>query len=523
MTLIRTCTLVALGIAAQLVTSSTPASAQSGVSIDWTYGGVQAVAQECCGSGALYDLDVSPILGLGSQPQVFATAAVSNSTGSSTASISGRVAGIPGGPSVTFEFSTSAECDHASFSAGGINFPAGVGGPETQFTVAAGSTAQVLIRGQASGSGLPMGAPNFSSAGADLEVGGNLFASITTNPFQGPDSVHARWLVPGPAVGVLDVGAGAEANGAGFSSFSSSATATAWVAPSSQTLAVSGTGAQALDAFGGPGAHGGYRLMLDAVQAGALQCGLDLFHPEDLAQSLPPGEFAALDFPVPTQVFVRWDVSSTASTAGASTLVVDYQPEDLVDGVAEGTLDLVGYDGSAWVRLHGVLDVQANTIEISADLNGPPLIWTLGSFDGTPVAYCTAKLNSQGCLPQIGHVGLMQLGGPAPFSVTAQQVVNGKNGLLFYGTSGAASTAFQGGLLCVAPPVTRTTVQSSAGNAGPDDCSGSFDFDFKALATSGADPLLVVGAMVRAQYWYRDPASGSGSGLTDGLAFEILP
>jgi hypothetical protein len=43
------------------------------------------------------------------------------------------------------------------------------------------------------------------------------------------------------------------------------------------------------------------------------------------------------------------------------------------------------------------------------------------------------------------------------------------------------------------------------------------------LIQSSADPLLVPGARCFAQFWSRDPASPSTTGLTDALSFWICP
>ena len=102
-------------------------------------------------------------------------------------------------------------------------------------------------------------------------------------------------------------------------------------------------------------------------------------------------------------------------------------------------------------------------------------------------------------------------------------MINQKAGLLFYGLNGPAAIPLQGGTLCVKPPFTRTPVQTSNGNPPPDDCSGSFAFDFNALIQAGGNPGLVVGAQVQCQYWYRDPQSPSTTGLTDALVFWICP
>lgn len=142
------------------------------------------------------------------------------------------------------------------------------------------------------------------------------------------------------------------------------------------------------------------------------------------------------------------------------------------------------------------------------------------SLAGAPSTYCTAKVNSLGCTPSIGFTGSPSISGVSPFHVTANQVINNKVGILFYGL-GSANIPFQGGLLCVQPPIKRTGVQPSGGNPPPNDCTGTYDLDFGALLQAGTDPSLVLGAQVFAQYWSRDPASPSTTGLSDGLEFTV--
>jgi hypothetical protein len=61
--------------------------------------------------------------------------------------------------------------------------------------------------------------------------------------------------------------------------------------------------------------------------------------------------------------------------------------------------------------------------------------------------------------------------------VSASQVLNNKNGLLFWGPSAQASP-FAGGTKCIAAPTRRTPLQGSGGNPPPNDCSGSYSFAF---------------------------------------------
>jgi len=145
--------------------------------------------------------------------------------------------------------------------------------------------------------------------------------------------------------------------------------------------------------------------------------------------------------------------------------------------------------------------------------------------DWQATTYCTAKTNSQGCVPSICAAGYASLSLQAPYPVVLHDALNNKFGLLFYGLNGPASFPFGGGTMCVASPIRRTSVQSSGGNPPPDDCTGSYAFDFNAYAQSGADAGLVAGVSVFAQYWSRDPAhlDGTGQGLSDAVTFQLHP
>jgi hypothetical protein len=140
-----------------------------------------------------------------------------------------------------------------------------------------------------------------------------------------------------------------------------------------------------------------------------------------------------------------------------------------------------------------------------------------------PIVYCTAKVNSLGCLPQMASQGESSLSSATPFDVYATSIVSGRLGVLLYGLSGRSQVPFAGGLLCVRGPVRRSPAQSSGGAPSGLDCTGEYHFDFNALAQSGSDPHLVVGQVVDAQYWYRDPPSSGAIGLSDALEFELTP
>jgi hypothetical protein len=143
-------------------------------------------------------------------------------------------------------------------------------------------------------------------------------------------------------------------------------------------------------------------------------------------------------------------------------------------------------------------------------------------FTDAIVTYCTAKVNSQGCLTAIDFSGVPSASSSAPFHITALLIRPNVVGVLLYGTNGPASLPYQGGTLCMAPPVVRMSPKS-AGGSGSIPCSGSFSEDFNLRIQGGLDPKLVAGQQVQAQYWSRDPGfpAATATNLTDALQFVI--
>jgi len=167
--------------------------------------------------------------------------------------------------------------------------------------------------------------------------------------------------------------------------------------------------------------------------------------------------------------------------------------------------------------------VDYRVVARDANLNSGASAWL--AYQSTPCTgvvqtYCTAKVNSVGCTPTIFSTGTPSATAPLPFRIKAANVINNKAGALVYGF-GPAGAPFSGGFLCVQSPVHRVRVANSDGNPPPDDCSGFLSFDFNHYTRQGLDPTVVAGASVHAQYWYRDPASAHGSGLTDALSFDV--
>jgi len=205
-------------------------------------------------------------------------------------------------------------------------------------------------------------------------------------------------------------------------------------------------------------------------------------------------------------------------------------------------LGAAGFDNpTGWGRINAndaVLHVA------NSDCNGngiydPSDIASGGSLDvnlnGIPdecesVVYCTAKVNSLGCTPQISAAGAASATASSGMSISATNIMNNKSGLLFYGVSGRASSPFSGGTLCVATPVKRTPGAFSGGSPSGSDCSGTFAIDFNAFARGllGGAPLAalsVPGTLVDAQWWGRDPGFSAPDNITlsAGVEFSVGP
>jgi len=151
-----------------------------------------------------------------------------------------------------------------------------------------------------------------------------------------------------------------------------------------------------------------------------------------------------------------------------------------------------------------------------------------GACSGGAVVYCTAKLNSLGCLPAIGSSGVPSASAGSGFVVNAINVRNNKSGLLFYGITGRRAVAFQGGTHCVQPPIKRSFSIFSGGTPVGNDCSGVYAIDLNAFALGelGGNPLpalRIPGTMVNCQWWGRDPGfpAPDNTTLSDALEFVI--
>ncbi len=157
---------------------------------------------------------------------------------------------------------------------------------------------------------------------------------------------------------------------------------------------------------------------------------------------------------------------------------------------------------------------------IDAAGNGGP-VSTFGPFYANAASvttYCTGKTNSLGCVPVIGTNGKQPSKSAGDFAVTCTNVLNQKNGLLFFGFAQVAAP-FQGGTLCVASPTIRTPSSNSGGAPLGNSCTGAYSFNFSTAQMNlfGLDP----GETVYAQWWMRDPQSPSTTGLSNAVRFTV--
>jgi len=150
--------------------------------------------------------------------------------------------------------------------------------------------------------------------------------------------------------------------------------------------------------------------------------------------------------------------------------------------------------------------------------SGIARVWFMGCPN--PSTYCTAKVNSNGCMPQIDYTGVpTRVTGADDFEITASHVLKVKSGLLFWGT-GQLSNPFHGGTLCVASPTVRTPIQDS-GCPSCGACQGVYTFAFS--HSYMASQSVHSGDTLYAQFWSRDPgfAPPNNYGLTDALKFTV--
>ncbi len=168
---------------------------------------------------------------------------------------------------------------------------------------------------------------------------------------------------------------------------------------------------------------------------------------------------------------------------------------------------------------------HANNLDPTrGELYGPEVYIRDMALASVPKVYCLSTEGTAGCLPSMSFTGTPSASAPSGFTLTTSSLRNQKPGLLFYATTGSQLSLIPAGWLCVLPPLTRTSVQSSGGSSSSTtDCSGMLQLDFNTWASSGVDPALVAGQSVWAQSWSREPDLPATSYLSDAIVFTLGP
>ena len=165
----------------------------------------------------------------------------------------------------------------------------------------------------------------------------------------------------------------------------------------------------------------------------------------------------------------------------------------------------------------------ANVCNVLFSTSGcsPSSVSLTANVFGYPVTvYCTGKTNSLGCVPAIGTNGVQPSISAGNFTVTCTNVLNQKNGLLFWGYV-QSNVPFQGGIKCVASPVVRGPNISSGGPTSGNSCTGNYAHVWTTayFGAYGVTP----GSTLYGQWWMRDPASPSTTGLSNAVCFMACP
>jgi hypothetical protein len=162
--------------------------------------------------------------------------------------------------------------------------------------------------------------------------------------------------------------------------------------------------------------------------------------------------------------------------------------------------------------------INAGDPAATADPDGSRRDMGAYPFLEAPAIECVARVNSAGCTPQIGWLGWPNLGGADDFRVTASNVITNTNGVLFVGSS-AAATPYFGGTLCVGGTVWRGPIQPTNGSGACGTMTITLSHQWF------IDRGIAPGTTLRAQFAYRDQGYplGSNVGTTDALRFVLGP
>lgn len=219
------------------------------------------------------------------------------------------------------------------------------------------------------------------------------------------------------------------------------------------------------------------------------------------------------------------DANAAGWIVGYSTTATQQQRAVVYIGGAIFDLNTLTTGASGWTLTNATAVSEQGRICGYGLLNGETRAFLL-----TPqcalASYCTAGTSSNGCTPSMSASGVPSASSSSGFVVTTSGVDGQRQGVTFYGVSGAQSSPWGTGtsVLCVKSPTQRTPPANSGGSSGA--CDGSFTLDFTAFMAANPDALgapLYGGELVWMQSWYRDPPTPKSTGLSSALQVSICP
>lgn len=210
----------------------------------------------------------------------------------------------------------------------------------------------------------------------------------------------------------------------------------------------------------------------------------------------------------------------TVTPLAGSATVTDLTGSSSNPAAQSGTFTLSG----GGLLLTAPIDLAFDFSDPSSGVSGSIAILGTMRANWSPAAvaiYCTAKTTSAGCVPALSTAGTPSASAPSGFAINANSVHPSNVGIYFFGRNGPAAQPFQGGVLCVTPPLVRVAPQL-AGGAGT--CGGTYALDFNTWLATNAPELRAPGEDFCVQCWFRDPPDPvSGTGLTDAASFVLAP
>lgn len=179
----------------------------------------------------------------------------------------------------------------------------------------------------------------------------------------------------------------------------------------------------------------------------------------------------------------------------------------------------ISADGTSIVLRSYAANLVANDLNGQAD----SFVRDLSGCSPTIASYCTASDTSiAGCQANVATQGQPSHSAPASFRVSSGAIPGAMLGLAFFGVEGAtlAPVGTQGGLLCVGGTRYAAAPRWSQGTLGQ--CDGALEFGLDEWLAVQPN-LLGPGAVVHANFWFRDTSSPDGFGTSDGVWFQVCP